>query len=95
MSGASAMNLPPSRHFDAMPHQLGLSVQQEAGRQLVRRDEGQVQKAANLLDAYRSELNRAGGTAARENLLANMVNAGLASQSTDLGVAAMKYAGLA
>lgn len=88
------MNLPPARHFDAMPHQLQQSMQQEAGRQLNRQTEGQAQKANALLRAYTDNLHEAGGMAARGALLQNMINAGVAEQSTNLGEAAMQYAGL-
>lgn len=90
------MNLPPSRpSFEAMQHQLGLAVQQEAGRQLSRSETQQAQQASLLLDAYKQSLNRAGGMTERERLFTKLAEDELASQSTDLGEAAMKYAGLA
>lgn len=89
------MNLPPVQRFDANAYQVGQSLQQVQGRQATLADTERAQRASALLNAYKVQVDNAGGMTAKRQLLENLMNSGLAAQSTDLGESLMKYAGLA
>lgn len=88
------MNLPAPARFEGNAYQASQALQQQATRAQVRDETSRAQSAA-LLSGYIQELQLASGAPAKQQLMQNMAQAGLAAgQGQDPGMAVAKYIGL-